>query len=106
MGGLIGVATDEKDGLLSSGVYRKLVFNGDTINSLNTSKTGIYQYNLPTDEGSPVPGWKWGTVAIFGGTWGTIQIATSTQTNNNHIYVRMGRTSDGVLEFTKWSTII
>lgn len=107
MGGLIGVATAEKEGLLSSILYKKLVIDGDIIKSLETSKTGIYQYNLDGNNTyAPIPSWPWGTIAIFGGKWGVIQFATSTQNSNYHIYARMGRIDSGTFIFTQWSTII
>ena len=66
-----------------------------TTSTLKVSNSGVYQYNLSNNEdekpNAPVPNWSWGTLVVFGGSWGVIQLATSTSTNYvNSLWARVG----------------
>lgn len=85
-----------------------LIFSNEEIVTIDIGKTGVYQYNLDGRSGqekAPVPAWPWGTLAVFGGMWGIIQFATTTEPNNKRVYIRGGRGGGETYEFNDWSTI-
>ena len=65
------------------------------VSTLRVTDSGVFQYNLANNEtekaNAPVPNWAWGTITVFGGSWGVIQLATSSSSGNaNKLWARVG----------------
>lgn len=82
-------------GLLPNLLRTSLMPINGAVSTLRVTDSGVFQYNLANNEtekaNAPVPNWAWGTIAVFGGSWGVIQLATSSSSGNaNKLWARVG----------------
>ena len=82
-------------GLLPNLLRTSLMPINGAVSTLRVTDSGVFQYNLANNEtekaNAPVPNWAWGTIAVFGGSWGVIQLATSSSSgNSNKLWARVG----------------